>query len=266
MRPVFYKLSFLVYLVVTLAACQRQVLAPQVNNNANIPIGDTSRNALDWKGIYEGVLPCADCEGILTRIELRSDETFTLTTTYLGKSDADFSHEGKFEWNDQGSTITIQGVENRPTQYLVGENQLFQLDLSGNRITGDLASQYILRKAVQQDSGFLIGKRWLLVAVMGQEVSEELGIFITFEEESNRFNGFGGCNQYFGTYELNEGWRIQLSRIGRTQKHCQEVQEIEDRFFEALETVDNYSINEEGNVLTLNKARMAPLLRFEIDS
>ena len=34
-----------------------------------------SRNSLDWAGIYEGVLPCADCPGIQTRLTLSRDES-----------------------------------------------------------------------------------------------------------------------------------------------------------------------------------------------
>jgi heat shock protein HslJ len=37
--------------------------------------------------------------------------------------------------------------------------------------------------------------------------------------------------------------------------------ETEQEFAKMLEKVDNYSLN--GNQMTLNKARMAPLARFE---
>jgi uncharacterized lipoprotein NlpE involved in copper resistance len=55
------------------------------------PAGDNSRNALDWQGVYVGTVPCADCEGIRTRIELRGDGTFTRALTYLGKDDQTFT-------------------------------------------------------------------------------------------------------------------------------------------------------------------------------
>ena len=34
------------------------------------PDGHTSKNSLDWAGVYEETTPCADCDGILTRVEL----------------------------------------------------------------------------------------------------------------------------------------------------------------------------------------------------
>ncbi|WP_209329515.1 copper resistance protein NlpE N-terminal domain-containing protein [Lunatimonas salinarum] len=242
------------------AACQQKAITVQ----QKLPVGDTSRNALDWNGTYSGVVPCADCEGILTVLELKKDETYVLKSTYVGKSSEGFLSEGTFTWNELGNVITLEGMAQGPNQYLVGENQLFQLDMQGNRITGDLAAKYILRKQDVFSVDPLLGKKWVLKQVMGKDLPENQTIYIQFDPENSRVNGFGGCNQFFGSYELKEGWRIQLSRIGRTQKLCQEVQEIEDLFFEALETADNYSLNEEGDELSLNKARMAPLLRFEI--
>ena len=48
-----------------------------------------------------------------------------------------------------------------------------------------------------------------------------------------------------------------------TPKACQEM-EIETQLFKVLETVDNYSIK--GGVLSLNRAKMAPLAKFEMTS
>lgn len=36
----------------------------------------TSQIALDWSGIYKGVLPCADCEGIETEVTLRDYNSY----------------------------------------------------------------------------------------------------------------------------------------------------------------------------------------------
>ena len=47
----------------------------------------TTENALDWNGTYKGILPCADCEGIKTELELNSDKTYEIKETYLGKGD-----------------------------------------------------------------------------------------------------------------------------------------------------------------------------------
>jgi len=112
-----------------------------------ITIGDNSRTSLDWNGTYLGNLPCASCEGIETKLTLNTDGTYHYTTHYFGLNDA-LEHEflGKFTWDETGSNITLHGVNGIPGKYKVGENQLWHLDMNGNRITGDLADRYILKK------------------------------------------------------------------------------------------------------------------------
>ena len=71
---------FTIALVAIMAtACSDPQHATDQNSTANtetqktIPLGDTSQNALDWPGMYEGVLPCASCEGIQTTLTLLAD-------------------------------------------------------------------------------------------------------------------------------------------------------------------------------------------------
>ena len=54
--------------------------------------------------------------------------------------------KGKYTWNAAGNTIILDGVKDAPNQYFVGENTLTQLDMEGNKITGDMADLYILKK------------------------------------------------------------------------------------------------------------------------
>lgn len=129
-------------------ACSDPQNAPRQDATANaetqttIPLGDTSQNALDWPGEYEGVIPCASCEGIQTTLTLQADNSFELKSIYLGKDETIFKVAGKFEWDTNGSKITLSDG----SKYLVGENQLFMLDKDGNRINGELAENYILKK------------------------------------------------------------------------------------------------------------------------
>ncbi|WP_413484524.1 copper resistance protein NlpE [Shewanella baltica] len=116
----------------------------QVQTDAakTVPVGDTSQNSLDWAGSYEGVLPCASCEGIQTLITIQSDNSFVQETVYLGKDEKILKLMGKAAWDEKGQKITLEDG----TQYLVGENQLIMLDTEGQRITGDLAANYVLKK------------------------------------------------------------------------------------------------------------------------
>ncbi len=106
-----------------------------------------SQNALDWYGVYKGVTPCADCEGIDTEISLNKDLTFILKTKYLGKKDLTvFEKKGTFSWDVTGSVISLNDMKGSPNQYKVKENKLIQLDMGGKEIAGALAEKYILKK------------------------------------------------------------------------------------------------------------------------
>ena len=105
-----------------------------------------SKNSLDWNGTYHGTLPCADCEGIHTIVELHQDETFKLTQEYLNKNTKS-EEKGQFAWSADGSTITLN-TKDKGTVYSfkVGEGKLWMLDQEGKPIEGQLADKYILVK------------------------------------------------------------------------------------------------------------------------
>jgi len=222
----------------------------------------SSQNSLDWPGVYKGALPCADCEGIEIRIVLGKDNTFSRTQTYLGKEEGTFSDKGTFTWNGEGSIISLTAEEGSLQMYQVGENVLFHLDKEGNRITGDLADMYVLKK--NRADARLEGKKWILTELMGQKVEQRADMkqaFLTFEAATGRFSGNGSCNTIFGPYELLEGDRIMFGQAASTMMACPDM-ETERQFMEVLSKADNYSLGE--GRMTLNKARMAPLAVFEL--
>ncbi|QYJ90813.1 copper resistance protein NlpE [Shewanella halotolerans] len=152
--------------LLTLGACAQQTSqAPEPQTKVptsqasepqaaqTMPLGDTSRNALDWPGLYKGTLPCADCQGINISLKLNGDNSYQLTQQYLGKQNlgeqkqaTDVVLEGQFNWNEMGSKITLDSKA-RGMKLQVGENILFMLDDKGERIKGALAQQYQLLKA-----------------------------------------------------------------------------------------------------------------------
>ncbi|MCL1036551.1 copper resistance protein NlpE [Shewanella submarina] len=106
------------------------------------PIGDTSRNSLNWAGTYEATLPCASCAGIKTLLTLNSDGSYQQSRVYQSEEDGKFTEKGTFKWDGSGSYITLSNGDS----YKVGENQLFMRDLNGNRLTGQLENHYRLIK------------------------------------------------------------------------------------------------------------------------
>lgn len=244
---------------------------PDVTLNAdhdvqsNVVVADpahNSRNSLDWDGLYQGVLPCADCEGRKTKLTLHQDGSYQLETQYLGKSDEVFREQGTFEWDSSGQIVQLQRPQPGGDQFFVGENRLWQLDMAGQRVTGELAEHYQLQKAPPAElaTAPLAGTRWQLTELMGQQLPADNPAYIVFSSTEPRVYGNAGCNRFFGGYELSsDTLRLRLSGIGMTQMACLH-DTIEPEFSEVLQSFDNFNLTDDS--LTLNRARMAPLARF----
>jgi copper homeostasis protein (lipoprotein) len=137
--------EYLVYITAILVL-STQSCAPKVNTPESLSKGDNSMVSLDWTGTYTGILPCADCQGIETWITLNKDNTYLIKSKYIGKGDDFIENRGIFLWKNNGSNISLDGIVNAPNMYQVGENKLIQLDLTGQKITGNLAEKYQLKK------------------------------------------------------------------------------------------------------------------------
>ncbi|UUM26000.1 copper resistance protein NlpE N-terminal domain-containing protein [Acinetobacter colistiniresistens] len=110
----------------------------------------TAENSLDWNGTYKGVLPCADCEGIETQLQLNLDKTYTLKETYLGKGDGKaFESKGKFTFDSKNTSVIELDKAGDGRKYFVAEGYLKALDTEGKEITGELAEKYELQKQDQ---------------------------------------------------------------------------------------------------------------------
>lgn len=92
-----------------------------------------------------------------------------------------------------------------------------------------------------------------------QENEKEIGFSLNKDE--NRITGFGGCNNFFGTYTLEEGNRISFSALGATKMACPGDAFNEGEFLEMFESVDSYRVN--GNRLELNVGEKAPFAIFK---
>lgn len=107
-----------------------------------------------------------------------------------------------------------------------------------------------------------IGKKWQLLELRGKPVADSINgklPLLQFNADEHRYSGNVGCNGVGGSYTLTEGNRIQFKMGMSTMMYCDQM-EVETELKKVLEQADNYNIN--GNELSLNKARMAPLARF----
>jgi copper homeostasis protein (lipoprotein) len=216
----------------------------------------TATNSLDYLGTYKGTMPCADCPGIETSLELSEDFTFVLTRKYVGKATKATETKGTYSWNHSENAIMLDNLKNQPNQYLVDDGSLIQLDMVGKKLEGKLSSQYILKKIPEAEAAKLdaaspkmqsaqeiIGIHWKLTELNGKAVKgeDEKDLYIEFLPENN-FKAYAGCNKLSGHYEYKDN-RIHFMRIVGTMKACPNM-DPEMQFREVLETVNNFVRNE----------------------
>lgn len=85
--------------------------------------------------------------------------------------------------------------------------------------------------------------RWVLKELKSTAVTDtKEDIYIIFRLNDNKFDGFGGCNKFFGSYEY-DGKILKISDFGSTKMFCVE-DKYEIDFFDALNTFDDHKIIE----------------------
>ena len=298
-----YFISAILFFI--LVSCQKQNNKETTLTNDSIIKSDgdtidtidkhTSQNALDYLGVYKGVLPCADCEGIQTTITLNENLTYSIKTQYLGKGAKVFEQNGMYKWNDKVNILVLGDSENVPRYYFVGENMLTQLDMSGKKITGDLADNYQLNKEISSletitnseesptseklnnrmvvktvikevdpaEGKFTLAKtKWRLIELNGNKIRRKgnKSYFIKLNSNDGKFNGYAGCNTFSGNYVMPSPRALAFTNIVSTRMACTNM-ELETQVLAMLETVDNYRIK--SDILYLRKTKMTTIAKFE---
>jgi heat shock protein HslJ len=109
----------------------------------------------------------------------------------------------------------------------------------------------------------LTGTYWKLVELTGQAVKTDAQareVFFKLTATDSTVTGNGGCNIFNGKFSTANEFTIRFSPMVSTLMACEKM-DVEQQLMDVLTRADNYTIN--GNTLSLNKARMAPLARFE---
>ena len=106
-------------------------------------------------------------------------------------------------------------------------------------------------------------KKWQLIELNGQPISalgkSAKNPYIQFDS-ARRVAGNNGCNQFFGSYELEKKGRIKFSAMGSTRMACIDNNTIESDLMQVLSNTDSYVLV--NDTLVFNRARMAPLARW----
>ena len=106
------------------------------------------------------------------------------------------------------------------------------------------------------------GPKWRLVEVRDTPVSPQPGErrpFITFDTTNKQASGFAGCNNFFGSYEL-DGSSLKFGPVGATRMFCEGATGVvEMRFMELLEQTRTWELRD-GELLLLDGSKV--LARF----
>lgn len=121
-------------------------------------------------------------------------------------------------------------------------------------------------QTAQKSTTDITGKKWKLTELNGKPISlkdPKNNPYFKLDMNGMRYEGHAGCNGLGGTFEIKQdAMRIKFNQGMSTMMACEDL-DIENQFTKAILAADNYSVN--GNTLTLNKARMAPLAKFVLE-
>lgn len=172
---------------------------------------------------------------------------------------------GAFEHTEEALIIRPLGL----TKMMCGEEQMIQED----RVVNLLQSAERVRSAANgriviettegeiilsrigsiiepavQDVTSLRGTSWIVDDLAGRGVLDRAEPTVLFGEDG-QISGRGGCNNYFGTYTLEED-QLSVGPIGATRMLCADAQMDQERFlFAALEATQRVGFQNDGRLV-----------------
>jgi copper homeostasis protein (lipoprotein) len=106
-----------------------------------VPGRSTLPAGTEISGSFEGTLPCADCPGIVYRVDLFPDQVYYLRTRYLEETDGTFDEIGTWVLASDGKTLSLEGGREAPLYFAWtdGGRELEKLDLEGKPIESSVS-------------------------------------------------------------------------------------------------------------------------------
>ena len=135
-------------------------------------------------GTYEGIMPCADCSGIFTHLELLDSVTFLKETRYIGKSRKTFHSNGNWKIvND--STLLLNNTSSQEL-YTYKNAKLILQSRDGKNISNASLIQAMYQPNIKSDSAFIFEangeqSNWRLLA------NEGIVIFVNDDNDTLSF-------------------------------------------------------------------------------
>jgi len=193
------------------------------------PDSHTSQNSLDWAGVYEGVLPCADCPGIKTSLTLNRDGTFARVTQLMGRQNAPQTVSGRFAWQANGNAITLD-EQGGGQQYSVGEGRVTLLRHeggSGGSGAPNLVLTMVPQKVASNDLAHRLERyRWTLASATDSQNQYIDGLppnkdhLVVFRFSGSRLSIQGPCNRIVGAYQIDAVRQLTVNGRASTMMAC----------------------------------------------
>ena len=104
---------------------------------------------------------------------------------------------------------------------------------------------------------YFVNTTWLLESINGEKINYPADYkqnFIIFSGESDGFKiqGFAGCNNFSGNYDVGDHNTFGIENIASTKMICS-FSELENNYIQMLKSATSYKI--EGFVLTIKKGQ-----------
>jgi|GEM_PF-6451612 len=245
---------------VTKAEAEEEVVEPHIN-----------KNIIDWVGTYSGLLPCDDCRGIQTTVNIKEGLFIEVTSLYLNKAKTTKATSAKFNWDQVQNIISFNDQNDQLIRIRLEDQQITYLVDGYENLEEDIAKQYVLKKGIP----YLEGRYWQATEVMGISLNSEES---EMAEESNKkdvflllksngeFSASGGCNQMFGKIEISSKNLLKFSKIAMTEMAC-DFENYDQQLNDAFSQADSYIILEESKSneyleMHLMIGKRAPLAKF----
>jgi len=192
----------------------------------------TSRDSLDWPGVYEGLLVCADCAGIHTQLKLDEDGSFTMVARRLVCGVVPSFERGQFDWEPDGKTIVVD-TEGGERRFAVGEGRLLLLEAGQTQPAWDRSDTILAKsspawRTTRTDlSEMLEDHRWRLVHATDPANQRIDALFpdaqrsFAFHFAGSRLHVQGGCNGFRGSFQIGADDRLRVAGGMSTLMACE---------------------------------------------
>ncbi|MGL1834491.1 copper resistance protein NlpE N-terminal domain-containing protein [Rhodocyclaceae bacterium SMB388] len=225
----------LVLLTTVLVACSTekpiaQAAAPAAQRAPVVDI-HTSRTALDWAGLYEGMLGCADCAGVHALLTLDKDASFELVKWPLVRGAAPSTERGRFSWQPDGNSIVLDTVAGE-LRFAVGEGRLMLRSIAGVRQVPGAPNTVLTQMPAGQRGDrptvvdVLTDHSWALIDATDASNRRVDALFpdperaFSFGFAESRLHVRGGCNGFRGAFAIGDDDMLSVTGMMSTLMAC----------------------------------------------